>query len=236
MPGKRTKYTKRRSYKPYKLAPRVRKIITSMEEKKHQITGIYNVNTTGAVPLTSTWKLYNLMCDWREDLSAESAGIKQGSGSNERVGERIKVLSNELTIRIIPTSPVTGVSNQGGSTCRIVIFLDREPHNSMAAATQVMNTNNFLAQQNLTTKPRFQILKDFVHVMVPLTQNAGATVAAGPQFLQKFKINKKFTTNYVGTNGTTTEMLKYGLFIMAVTDGTACCSFTVQNQVTYTDD
>lgn len=234
MPGKRTKYTKRKYSRPYKLAPRVKKIITSMEEKKHQITNISDANTIQTVPLTDTWKIFNLMCTWRQDLAAESLGIIQGTSAAQRVGERIHVLSNEFTIRIVPTS-IAGVSTQGGSTCRIMVVFDREPHNAIAGVTQIVNSNNFLAQQNITTKPRFQILKDFVHVMVPLTQNAGTVASAGPQFLQKIKINKKFTTHYVGSGGTTAETLKNGLFIMAVTDGAACCSFSVQNQITFTD-
>lgn len=234
MPGKRTKYTKRKTYKPYKLAPRVKKIITSMEEKKHIVTNISDANTIQAVPLTNTWRIFNLMCTWREDLAAEQTGIIQGTSAEQRVGERIHVMKNEFVIRIIPTT-VTGVSTQGGSTCRIIVFFDREPHNAAPGVTQIVNTNNFLATQNLTTKPRFQIIKDFVHVMVPLTQNAGAVASSGPQFLQKITINKKYTTHYVGAGGKTAETLKNGLFIMAVTDGAACCSFTVQNQITFTD-
>lgn len=234
MPGKRTKYTKRKSYKAFKLAPRVRKIITSMEEKKHQYISIYNATALNSVPIGTSWGIYNLMCNWNQFTTSEGGGIAQGSDFNQRIGERIKVLSNEITLKI---SPVTAnVSNEGGTTCRVVIFLDREPHFALAAGGTVFNTNDILGQQNLTQKSRFQIIKDFVHVMVPLTANGGTKLSSGPMFLQKFKINKKFTMQYSGTAGITNTINKYALCIAVVADGASCCGFDVQNQITYTDD
>jgi len=224
-----------RRAKPFRLAPRVKRVLTSMAEKKHHIAQICDVaSLTTEVAITGAWQIYNLNCSFLFG-SGENGGIVQGTNFNQRIGERISILSNEMVLRIVP-SAVNNTNKAGGSQCRVVIFLDKEPHSAATSATALFNIDNILAEQNLTTKPRYQILKDFVHVMVPLTTNGATTVASGPVFLQKIKINKKYKPEFTGTGGTTSAYVKNCLFMAIIADANACCSFVLQNQMTFIDE
>jgi len=234
---KRTKYakksySKKKTYKPYKLAPTVRRVVTSMAEKKHKTMYIENATTLSTLTVGSTWQIYNLLCGWT--TASDVSGITLGTGPDERIGDKIQVQNIELILRIIPD--VANTNKSGGSTCRVIIFYDKEPHQAKPAVSSVLTVDNIFATQNLAQNRRFTILKDFVHQMVPLTTNTTTTVAAGPLFFQKINIKRKVNVEYVAGGATTTSMNKNTIFMMIVAEAANCCVFNAVQTVSYTDN
>lgn len=224
MPTKRKKASQ-------KFAPRVKRVVNSMLEKKHieQTTGALNVIGNG-------WIIGNVLCTQSASATdTAGSGIIQGNADNQRIGDRIRLKKIEINFFI---SPITANISGDGTSCRLLLVHDKAPVGGYATPTQIMNSSFILSNQNLVNSKRFTILKDVVHQMTWLGNNAATAVASGPELIGKFVIYPKYEVNYNTTTGITSAQTNHAFYMMAINDtggATACCTLTWTAQTTYTD-
>lgn len=200
-----------------------------MEEKKHNFQ-----ITVPAVAAATGWYIGNLLCTTTASVTdAAGSGIVQGTANNQRIGDRIRVTKLEVIINIVPTI-VAGET--AGSTCRVMIVHDKEPHLGYPTSALIMDPDSDMGgMQNQVQKRRFTIMKDFVHEMVPLGTNAAAVIAKGPKFLSKFTFYPNQVIEYSGNGGVTANIVKHAYYVMYAADGGSCCTVRATALAHYVD-
>lgn len=221
--------TKRKASK--KFAPRVKRIITSMAEEKHNIGQFINMNVPG-----DAWQIFNVMCSQTASATdTGSSGIVQGNGDSQRIGDRIRLKKIDINFMI---SPIVAAVGATGTGCRILLVHDKQPNGAYPSATAIMNSASILSNQNLVHKKRFTILKDIVHQMTWTGSTTTTPNAAGPELIGKFTIYPKHEVNYQTTVGVTSALTNHAYFVLAINDSgatTQCCTVSADTQVSYTD-
>lgn len=197
----------------------VKKSIISIAEEKHKFGAI--VSNVGA---TQAFQIHSILA---------GLAIAQGTGKNERIGEKIRLRRIELYIQMIP---VAGTVGTNGSVCRFVVWHSNAANGATPAATGLFDQDNLMSGNNLTYANRYSHLKDFVHYMVPTSSSAGgAVVTSGPMMLQTLKFYPKTVVEYSGTAGTTADIVKHDYGTAFTADDSGCCTIYVYAKVVYTD-
>lgn len=83
-------------------------------------------------------------------------GIATGDDGTTRDGR--KVLTRSILVRWKMTADET--PSEYGSSCRMILFYDKQANNAAPAVTDVLTTNDVLSTNNLNNSDRFVILKD----------------------------------------------------------------------------
>lgn len=223
---------RKKQYKKYPkkaaFAPRVKRVLYSIQEKKH------NTAAGTAQDITNLWTVNALHCSTTAaGTDTVGSGIVQGAGFNERVGERIRLNTLRVMLWLLPKSGA--VIPDIGMTCRIIIVQDRMPDFGYPSITEVLTNDQIHAPYNLTKRDRFKILKDFVHQQVATISNGAAVAGGGPQSLTELTFYPKCEIEYTGTTGVTASVFKNGFFIFTICSGNNCTTMQRFVQLEYTD-
>jgi len=225
---------KKRTYKKYNkkvnsFAPKVKRVLYSIAEKKHLEFG----NTAQTV--NSSWGINSLLCSTTASATdATGSGIVQGAGFNQRIGERIRLNKLAVMFHVLPTSGAVIPAN--GMTCRFIIVQDKLPNLSYPAITDILETDASVATgYNLTKRDRFKILKDFVHQQVPTISSTTAVLGGGPQTLTRLEFYPKIDIEYTGALGLTNSVFKQNIFLLSFCTGANCTTMVWRNQLEFTD-
>jgi len=223
------KYTKSKGFKPA-----VKKVVLQLAEKKHIRQDV--VAFSPAVNSKATWYIANLFCTTTATAADNgTTGIVQGNAENMRIGERTR--NSKLTV-FVTISPLIKTTATGGTTCRVIIFHDKEPHLGYPNPSLIMDPNNdYAGVRNLTQAKRFTVMKDFVHEMVPtIAVSTGVPSGFGPKFVSQFVFYPKTVTEWSGQAGVTANIIKHGYFVMFCSDADDCCTVGIRSLVEFTDD
>jgi len=198
----------------------VKKIVTSLDEKK----------AANAVILATT----NVQATWTFTSIIAGCAIIQGLTKSTRVGERIRLTKIELVLSIVPSA--TAASMADGSCCRLIIYHNKQANGSVPTGAQMFNNDQEHGTRNITFANRLSILKDITHSMVVTGQAAGVPQTAGPKLLTTMNFYPKTKITFGGAGGAIGDILKDDYGIGFCTDNNNCCIVTCHAQVHYTDD
>jgi len=84
-------------------------------------------------------------------------GIATGSAATDRIGRKVVIKSLLIRWRAYLQS-----SSLGGSPIRILIVYDKQANATAPAITDILLTDSFTAQNNLSNRDRFVTLSDFI--------------------------------------------------------------------------
>lgn len=229
---RRRKTTKRRQAKVS--APRVRKIVLSMNEKKYK-------EGSFSMAVGTSWMFMSLLAGATGDPAAVTwtttpFRIGQGNDANTRIGNKIFLHAVRLSFVITPSGNNHG--NLDGDTCRCILY-----HNKEAAGIQVPSSSSVFSTQTIDSpryiplKTRYTIVKDALHTFVPIATDQGGastTFTLAPVGSYAFTIYPKKKIEYTSTTGALSEIFKddYGLGCIA---RKGYCTMTCQVQLIYSD-
>lgn len=113
------------------------------------------------------------------------SGVSQGDNANDRIGDRLKVLS--FTMKLLYLVPTNG----GPAIMRNQLILDRQPNGALATALQLLQQGGaqqpLLEPLNMSRRNRFQILKTWDVNIDPATHSLKTKTV---------RVAKKFTAQY----------------------------------------
>lgn len=240
MPMYKRKGTKRKTVNKNQLGNFVKKVVTSLEEKKAQNGVISQEQLAGPInnPFVSAstgWVFKSCFADFTL-FAPTYPGIVQGTAKNQRIGERIRLTKIEFAIHILPASTI-GTTMQNGTACRFIIYHNKQANGVLPTPAEVWNDNNIYTTRNSTFMNRLSILKDFTHQMVATgTDNTGAVTASGPQLVTTMTIYPKQSITFTGSASAIANILKNDYGFAVCGDGVNCCQVYVRTQIMYTDD
>lgn len=223
---------KRTTYKRSKLGPKVKRIVTSMYEKK----AVDEIVATNYTPVGPNWSIASVIGDTQLG-GAGTYAIAQGTNFNQRVGDVVTLHRIDFMVRITPA--IAGAGNIDGAMCRFIVYHNKQANGTRPTATQIFVTDSITSLRNHLLRDRISVLKDYTHQMVVTTQNAGAALTMGPEALVQFSIYPKTKIHYNGTSGVLNEILRNDYGFAVCTDagaGASCCTINVNAQVVYTDE
>ena len=90
-------------------------------------------------------------------------GIVQGTTESQRIGRKVVITDLHWYIRLqrpnaAPTT--TNRSDETASTCRIVLYIDKQCNGAAATGSQLFQIDDFLSFRNIENTGRFVILHD----------------------------------------------------------------------------
>lgn len=170
-------------------------------------------NLAAGVEANATWSFASIM-----------AGLVQGTGVTQRLGNQIHVINIELWVELYPNQ--TGGSMQDGASCRVVLFKFKDPRGALPNMTgtgpQIFDVNRYLVGRAVENVHSFAMLEDFTHQMIGIAASP-ATPTAGPRFSKciKVPVNSKF--DYGGNAGTISDCVTNDINIGICADAAGCC-------------
>lgn len=223
MPYNRSSYPRKRTYRRYKRQgafrasiARISRAVTVRNAELKCLTQTFNAvgnwspNLGAGVSVNSTWSFASVM-----------AGMVQGTGVTNRIGNQVHVVSIELVCRLIPNQAAAALV--GGTTCRLVLFKYKDPNGSLPNMTgtgpQIFDQNVVMTGRNITNIKSFALLEDFTHNMVLTTSDP----AAGPQFSRIIRIPCNFKFNFSGNAGTISDCINNDVVMGICSDASGCC-------------
>lgn len=190
----------------------IRKFQKEEEVKEVDVTG------TAAIAFAST-------DTWQAAGRILLNPLSQGTTNGTRIGS--KVTLKDLTMRYNISRAFT---DAGGMVARIVVFYDRKPAGAVPGATDIFETDNYLAPLNRGNAGRFAILFDKFYEFDAQQRNAVEKVY--------IKLNRTPKTDYgLGNAGDITDISKGALYVWANfgLQDTANSNFIYNSRVKYTD-
>lgn len=117
-------------------------------------------------------------------------GLTIGSGADNRVGRRMKMLSLEMKWlwSLSPTST-------GGSPARILVVYDKQSNTVATPIADVLVTDNALSVYNLANQDRFIILADFLTSPI----SPGSNYGVGGVVRKKLNLETIYNAGNAGT-------------------------------------
>lgn len=169
------------------LRKKVKLCMKGMSELKHSTTNI-NIIPSGSGTFT------------------EISSLTQGTGSTQRVGNRVNVSHIEIVgVMSLPVAAAFDV-------VRMIVGIDKQSDGALPVIADVLESNNWAQPYNLDKNPsRFRILYDRIFDLT----NPSATVT---QCVKHFHIKKKLdmVTYYAGNAGTVADVLKNNIFVLCI--------------------
>jgi len=164
--------------------------------------------------------------------------IQTGTGTNQRIGNRIKVTKIEIMLHVTPQA---GATMTDGSTLRVMIVKDKQAAGATPAFQSIVNAVATRVAETGLQNPdwtrRFTILKDFNHVMVVTGTNGATVVACGPPMMGKITLRPNQIVTYTTSGGAAADINGVNWYILtAATDSAGvCCTVEGRWIVHYTD-
>jgi len=152
--------------------------------------------------------------------------IQPGSSASQRIGRKVTLKSVLFRYSIN-----LGAGSTGGSPIRILIVYDRQSNAAAPAITDVLLSDDFTSQNNLSNRDRFITIFD--HITQPVSVNNDYAVAG---VLYK-SINMEMVFNAVagGGIGDITSGSIYAFYAQAGNIGTANANVVARCRVRYQD-
>lgn len=153
-------------------------------------------------------------------------GLARGTQMNQRVGRKVTMKS--LLIR--GTFQIAATST-GNAPCRVMVVYDRQTNTTAPAITDVLLSDEFLSQNNLSNRERFSTICDYIT----------KPVGGGSNLQEAFTIFKKldnpimFNDGNAGTVGDISMGSIYMLVSQAGGIATANPTLTVKTRIRFTD-
>lgn len=147
------------------------------------------------------------------------AGLTQGTGVTNRVGNKIQIIAIEVLMNIIPLS--VGVN---GNFCRFVVFKYKDPNGSLPSMTTgplLFDANTVQSGRNVSFKDCYTVLGDMEHQMVITSQ--GGTTSYGPKLFKKYRFPINASFAYNGNAGTISDCIEADYNIGVCSDNAGCC-------------
>lgn len=153
--------------------------------------------------------------------------IPQGVTESTRVGRKctLKKLSLKGQISMGSITTIGDTENQ----VRFIIYLDKQCNGATAAVTDILESASVNSFRNLANSGRFQVLKDFKHVLMPRSCFAGASVPTVVKI--SCNLNLNLPIEYSSTTGALTEIRSNNIGILSVCDsalGLPSVAYTVR--------
>lgn len=187
--------------------PRLRRIIGYQPEVKFLDT------TISYSPISTSFQITGML-----------GPIVQGATANTRVGNRIFLRWMEVTVMCEPiagaTFPISGM------LCRFGVVHAKEVNNTNMNVSQIWyDAALYPSARNSTHLPKYRIVRDMTHSMVPTAVNAGTTTGAGPFHMTRWRIpvNKTIVYSTSGSAGSL-DLVKddFGFFSAGSATGCNC--------------
>lgn len=217
---------KRYAYKKA-LAPTVRRIMSSVEEKKW-------VSTGGTKDFLSTPTLYGLLQDTTSGGLIPVSALVSGTDVNQRIGNRIRLKEISIAFDI---QPVKNSTMGDGASIRIALAHDKRPAGAMPNFAGFFDSTGLAWLQNNQNITRFKILKQMQHQMVvtTITQSDGNVAGCGPalQFIWTIRPNK--IVSWSSGANLIANLITDNWYLITQSDQSGCCKFNYQLQLKYTD-
>jgi len=223
-------YKRKRSNQSKKRVTKlVKRVVTNLDEKK-----IVQGRNLAPYTAPATWSVLSLLANF-----GTFPGIAQGTSSSTRIGNRIRLVSMEVSIIVVPV--ITGTDNQDGMQCRFLIVKDSQCNGAVIAGVGgVMAAENIASPYNFQLvgtrsygagSNRLRVLLDKQHAM-----NMTSGTAAGPPMLVNFKVPVYGTiVEFSGAGVANSDILKNNIHLVFDADAGDCCNFEVWTSVIYTD-
>lgn len=217
---------KRYAYKKA-LAPTVRRIMSSVEEKKW-------VSTGSSKTFASTPTIYGLLNDTASGGLIPVSALVSGTDVNQRIGNRIRL--KEITIAF-DIQPIQHSSMADGASIRLALAHDKRPGGTLPSFAGFFDATGLAWVQNQQNITRFKILKQMQHQMVvtALKPSDGTVGGCGPalQFVWTIRPNK--IVSWSSGANLIANLITDNWYIIAAADQNGCCSFNYHLQLKYTD-
>lgn len=224
--NRKSTYPQRRTYRRYKRpttfrasVARISRAVTVRNAEIKCLTQTFNAlgnwspNLGTGPSINATWSFASVM-----------AGLTQGTGVTNRVGNQIHVLNIELVCELIPNQAAPALV--GGSCCRLVLFKYKDPNGSLPNMTgtgpQIFDQNVVMTGRNITNIKSFTVLEDFTHNMVVTS----TIPSAGPRFTKIIRVPCNFKFNYSGNAGTISDCIAQDVVMGICSDSANCCWIT----------
>lgn len=152
--------------------------------------------------------------------------IAAGTSASTRIGRKliIKSLLLRYTFALAPTST-------GGSPLRILVVYDKQANTAAPAITDVLLTDNFHSQNNLSNRDRFVTLCD--HISEPIA--TGNDYCVADVIFKPLSLETMYNAGTDDQIGSITSGSIYLFVAQAGTALTAAPSFIYRSRVRYTD-
>lgn len=106
--------------------------------------------------------------------------IAQGITESTRIGRKCTVKELHCRYQItLPTQDAVGTP-VGGDTVRVIVYQDKQTNGATAAASDILETDDFQSFYNLANSSRFNILMDKNHTLdyMTLASDSGGVVSS----------------------------------------------------------
>ncbi len=146
--------------------------------------------------------------------------IPQGVDENERIGRKLTIVKILWRIRVVLEA--TTVAAETSDQVRLIVFLDKQANGAPATVTDILQSANVQAFNNLSNKGRFRTLMDREYAVVI---KCGGTSAAGVhQFGEDVIVDSWFKDvnipiEYSGTTGVIAQIRSNNIGVLAISHG-----------------
>jgi len=130
-------------------------------------------------------------------------GLANGSDASTRIGRKVILKSVYVRGTFENTAGATG-----GAPLRIIIFYDKQANATQPAVTDLLLTDSFLSQNNLSNRDRFTVICD--QVTDPIS--AAGDWSRGFSVYKKLNLETLFNAGSAGTIGDITSGSLYVIF------------------------
>lgn len=168
-------------------------------------------------------------------LSSSLNVIAQGNGESDRAGRRVTVKS--VMMRACARLPSSASGGSTSDVVRVIVYQDKQTNGAAATVTDILESADYRAFNNLANKNRFVILKDKT-----MELNVGGGSATGTivfaEYFKHFNAFKKVNIQIEYDNSVSTGAISSqrsnNIGVLAISrDGTATIEYTAR--IRYTD-
>lgn len=218
---------RKKTYKPkYRknLAPTVRRIVSSMDEKKYIIA-----NNSFNVTQTQIVKGFV-----QSGATGLGSGITQGTDVDDRIGNRIIVKEVKIAIHL---NPLIATAMQNGATIRIALVHDKKPTGTVPAFSDIFESSAMAWCQKEQNVTRFRVLKQTTHNMVATSVNptGPAVLACGPPYQFDWVIRPNKRVSFSSSTTTVAALITDEWYLVVGSDADLCCELDYAMKVKFTD-
>jgi len=153
-------------------------------------------------------------------------GCANGSDASTRIGRKITMKSI-----LVKYSAKLQATSTGGSPIRILVVYDKQANATAPVITDILLTDHFLSQNNLSNRDRFTTIFD--HVSQPVSVNSEYCVA--DTLYKRINLETMFNAGSAGTIGDITSGSVYIFVAQSADIGVAGPLFASRVRVRYTD-
>ena len=168
----------------------------------------FDTQQTLSVPLAGTFVRSTLL-----------NAVPQGLTANTRIGRKMRMTQLVLRWEYVMNAGI------GGGPCRIKIFYDKQASGSTPTATDVLEIDNFLGQNNLAQADRFVTLLDMITPPLSTANN----LAVGGVEKRSFDLEQLWSG---AATGTAADVITGSIWLMAWNTGTNATAAPILNCTT----